>query len=216
MPPPFAMRLSDWRNRLFPSPSWEDAVFWALDLETTGLRPSEDRILSVGMVPIRDGVIRFGERFASMVRPGDAENLSDEGLPAHHLIPTEYNNAPGINDILPEIDRRLGEGILLVHHAPLDVGFLRAAYRRVALEWSPLRVLDTVDLLMALHLRKHRFTPHPPRLRTGLADARRDLGLPEHTQHDALADALATAELFLLLRLRLGIGRLRGFSLRRY
>ena len=33
-----------------------------------------------------------------------------------------------------------------------------------------------------------------------LARARRTLGLPDHPAHDALSDALATAELFLVLR----------------
>lgn len=215
MPPRFAMRLSDWRNRLFPSPPWDTAVYWALDLETSGLKPSRDLILSVGMVPIRHGVIRFGERFASMVRPPSTEVISHEGLAVHQLIPPEYSDAPEIGDLLPEIDRRLREGILLVHHAPLDVGFLKEAYRRVKLERPPLQVVDTVDLLMAWHTRKHRFTPHPPRIRTGLADARRDFGLPEHPEHDALGDALAAAELFLLLRHRLQMCRLRQIPFRR-
>jgi DNA polymerase-3 subunit epsilon len=209
------MRLSDWRNRLFPSPPWDEAVYWALDLETTGLSPSADRILSVGMVPIRNGIIRFGERFSSMVRPPSSEVVSNEGVAAHQLIPPEYSDAPGINDVLPEIDRRLREGIVIVHHAPLDVGFLKEAYRRVKLERPPFQVVDTVDLLMALHVRKHRFTPHPPKIRSRLADARRDFGLPDHAEHDALGDALAAAELFLLLRQRLQICRLRQIPLRR-
>jgi DNA polymerase III subunit epsilon len=209
------MRLSDWRNRLFPSPRWEEEVYWALDLETSGLRIGADAILSVGMVPIRNGLIRFGERFVSLVRPPLSEVLSTEGLRTHQLIPAEYGDAPPIGDILPEIDRRLRECILLVHHATLDVGFLKSAYRRLGRERPPLRVLDTIDLLISLHLRRYRFTPHPPAVRTGLADARRDLGLPDHTQHDALGDALATAELFLLLRQKLGIVRLRELPVRR-
>jgi DNA polymerase-3 subunit epsilon len=209
------MRFSDWRNRLFPSPRWDEEVYWALDLETSGLQIGDDAILSVGMVPIRNGVIRFGERFASMVRPPPGETLSTEGLRAHHLIPAEYGDAPSIGDVLPEIDRRLREGILLVHHARLDVGFLKSAYRRLGRERPRFRVLDTIDLILALHFRKHRFTPHPPSATTGLSDAREELGLPAHSQHEALGDALATAELFLLLRQRLGMCRLRELPVRR-
>jgi DNA polymerase-3 subunit epsilon len=209
------MQFSDWRNRLFPSPRWDEELYWALDLETSGLRIGDDAILSVGMVPIRNGVIRYGERFASMVCPPPGQTVSTEGLRAHHLIPAEYADAPPIGDVLPHIDRRLREGILLVHHARLDVGFLKNAYRRLERERPPLRVLDTIDLLLALHLRKHRFTPHPPRVRTGLSDVRVDLGLPAHTQHEALGDAVATAELFLLLRHRLATCRLRELPVRR-
>lgn len=209
------MPLTDWRNRLFPSPQWDDEVYWALDLETSGLRASADRILSVGMVPVRRGVIQFGERFATLVRPPASETVSTEGLRAHHLMPAEYGAAPPIEEVLPDIERRLGGGVLLVHHAPLDVGFLVSAYKRLARPRPVLRVLDTIELLLQLHARRHRFTPHPPRARTGLADARRELGLPEHVEHDALGDALATAELFLLLRQRLRVGRLRELPLRR-
>ena len=66
----------------------------------------------------------------------------------------------------------------------------------------------------ALHFRKHRFTPHPPPVRTGLSDAREAFGLPAHSQHEALGDALATAELFLLLRQGLGMCRLRELPVR--
>lgn len=209
------MPFNGWRDRLFPSPRWEEEVYWGLDLETSGLRSDKDEILSVGMVPIRSGIIRFGERFTTMVRPPASENLSTEGVRAHHLIPAEYDFAPSLADVFPEIDRRLREGILLVHHAPLDVGFVKSAYRKLHRERPRLRVLDTIDLLLRLHSHRHRFTPHPPRAKTALADARKLLGLPEHIQHDALRDAVATAELFLLLRQKLGVCKLRELPVRR-
>ncbi len=42
-----------------------------------------------------------------------------------------------------------------------------------------------------------------------LSVARRNVGLPEYPAHDALSDALATAELFLALRTRLGVKTVR-------
>ena len=54
-----------WNRRRQP---WYDATYWAVDLETTGLDPRRDRILSVGMVPVRDGVVRWGERLYTLVR----------------------------------------------------------------------------------------------------------------------------------------------------
>jgi DNA polymerase III subunit epsilon len=52
------MRFSDWLDRRLARPAWDSVVLWALDLETSGLRPGADQILSVGMVPIRAGTIR--------------------------------------------------------------------------------------------------------------------------------------------------------------
>jgi DNA polymerase-3 subunit epsilon len=197
------MARTGWRSWFRRTRRTEDEVLWALDLETSGLQASRDRILAVGMVPVRGGVIRYGERYATLVRPPHGETLSTEGLRAHHLLPTDLADAPPVAVVLPEVDRRLREGALLLHHARLDLGFLREAYRDAGRRWPAPRVVDTVDLLVRLHRRVHHFRPHPPPPRTGLADARAQLGLPSYTAHDALSDALATAELFLLLRARL-------------
>ena len=199
-------------TRLFRSRRWDEIVFWALDLEMSGLRAGRDRILSVGMVPIRNGVIRYGERFYSLVRPPEIEGLSTEGLRAHHILPADIAGAPGIGDVLPEVDRRLKEGALLVHFAELDLAFLRDAYRRCGMAWPRPRLVDTMNLLMDLHQRQQRWTPHPPPPRTALSEARADLGLPAYPPHDALSDAVATAELFLVLRSRLNLETLRGIQ----
>jgi DNA polymerase-3 subunit epsilon len=155
------------------------------------------------MVPIRAGVIRYGERFGTLVRPPDGAPLSTEGVRAHGLIPDEVRAAPTLAEVLPEIDRRIRAGVLLVHHAQVDLPFLEAAYRAVSRPWPRPHVIDTVDLVWTLYRRRHRLTPHAPPARLSLEDARRDVGLPPHVAHDALADALATAELYLALRVRL-------------
>lgn len=205
------MRCSGWLDRVFPSPAWDELVFWALDLETTGLRPKVDRILSIGMVPIRAGVIRYGERYATLVCPPPGATLSTEGLRAHHILPGDTVRSPRMDEVLPEVDRRLREGVLLVHFKALDVGFLREAYRRTRRPWPRPRVVDTVELILRLHERQQHWTPHPPAPQTGLSAAREALGLPAYPNHDALCDAVATAELFLVLRSRLGLCRLRSF-----
>ena len=201
-----------WLDRLRASPRWDDVTYWALDLEMTGLSSTRDHIIAIGMVPIRGGTIRYGERFTSLVRPPDGERRSTEGLPAHHLLPEEYERAPNIAELLPQVDERLRNGVLVLHHAPLDLSFLRTAYRRFGRPWPRPRVVDTISLLMRHHRRTHRFSPHPPAARTSLADARAVLGLPAYPAHDALSDALATAELFLVLRSRLGACTLRQLT----
>jgi len=204
------MPFSGWHDRLLGRPRWDEVAIWALDLETSGLHADTDRILSVGMVPIRSGVIRYGERFASLVRPPDIGALSTEGLPAHHILPAELEGAPLLAELLPDIDRRVREGVLLLHFASLDIGFLRQAYRRCAAVWPKPRVVDTVDLVLALHQRRQQWVPYAPPPKTALTEARAAVGLPSHPHHDALSDALATAELFLALRSQLGLCTLKS------
>lgn len=203
------MRSTAWRS-WWQSPRWDEVTYWALDLETSGLSPADDCIIAVGMVPIREGRIRYGERLTSLVRPPAGVPLSTEGIGIHHLMPGDLAGAPAFEDLAPAIGRRLAEGPLVVHHAPLDIGFLKVAWRQLGASWPAPIVIDTQALLLRWHHRKHRFTPHPPRALSGLADARSTLGLPAHREHDALSDALATAELLLALRERLGVTTLRG------
>lgn len=186
------------------SPPWDEVTYWALDLETSGLDAARHEILSAGMVPVREGVVRWGERWESLVRPADPAAMSAEGLRAHHILPGELENAPTLAQVLPEIDRRLRDGVPLLHFGALDLGFLREAYRGHGMPWPRLRNVDTVELLHKLDHRRHHFTPHPTPTRTALPEAREELGLPAYANHHALTDALATAELFLVLRARLG------------
>ncbi len=193
------------------STAWADAVYWALDLETGGLSPGRDPILSVGMVPIRDGVARLAESYATMVRPPRSSGAPSAGaVAAHHILPGEATNGLRLVEVLPEIDRRLREGVLLVHHARIDVTFLKRAYRAMFRRWPRPKVVDTVSLIWKLSWRG-RFLGAPPgtvpTLR--LSEIRDELGLPGYPAHDALTDAVATAELFLVLRARLGARKLR-------
>ena len=178
-----------------------DGPIWALDLETSGLEPRHHEILSAGMVPIRGGTIRWGERYHSLVRPGDPAAVSPEGIGAHQIVPAELAAAPPLAEVLAEIDRRLREGVVLLHHAPLDLAFLRLAYRRCGRRWPRPRVIDTVDLLLRRQRRGLGAAANVSAAPVGsLTAARRQLGLPPHDAHHALADALATAELYLALR----------------
>jgi len=188
---------------IFSSPPWDSVVYWALDLETGGLDAKTGAVLAVGMVPIREGTIRLGESYASLVRPEGGREIDPESVRAHQLVWGEVREAPPLALVLPEIDRRLREGVLLVHHRALDVAFLRGAYARARMRWPRPPVVDTVDLLLKLANRE-RFRRSPELPQTiptlNLSRVRRDYGLPEYQAHDALTDALAAAELFLVLR----------------
>ncbi len=198
---------------LFSSPRWDEVLYWALDLETSGLDPRRHRILSVGMVPVRAGSIRWGERFYSLVHPGSFEGLDDEAIGVHHILPEELHRAPPLAEVAVEIDRRLDDAILLVHHASVDVAFLRRAWHRLGRSWPRRRrVVDTQALVGRLEQRLAAIRAHDRPMPRGLGAVRESFGLPAYDYHHALTDALATAELFLALRARLGAARLRALT----
>jgi len=194
------------------SPPWDSVTYWALDLETGGLDPGKDPIIAVGMLPVRAGRIRLGESFRTLVRPGGRRRIDPGSVPAHQLVLGEMRDAPTIDDVLPIIERRLRGNVLLVHHRAIDVAFLQEACRRTGVKWPGPKVVDTVDLLQKA-ARRARFTSAPDVPQDGhplnLSAAREARGLPPYPAHDALTDAIATAELFLVLRHELGARTLR-------
>ncbi len=192
------------------SPPWEAVVYWALDLETGGLDPRRDPVIAVGMVPVRSGIVRLGEAYRTLVRPSALEVITPDSMRAHQLVPGDVAGAPPLADVLAEVEGRLREGALLVHQAGIDVAFLKRAFKEAGRRWPGPPVVDTVDLLVKAEKRKRFIDPdaiEEPALNLG--DARRMHGLPEYQQHDALSDAVATAELFLVLRRRIEARTLR-------
>ncbi len=197
--------------RMFWSePPWDSHIYWALDLETGGLDAKRDPILSVGMVPIRNGAIRVGEAWTSLVRPAPGDAIDPGSIAAHHLVPADVATAPSLRDVLTAVDVRLRGGVLLVHQASIDVAFLKRAYATSAVEWPKPRVVDTVELLVRSASRARLFDPSAQDIdpETNLSLSRKHFGLPDYGRHDALTDAISTAELFLVLRKRLGAKRL--------
>jgi DNA polymerase-3 subunit epsilon len=195
------------------SAAWEAVTYWALDLETNGLDPKRDHVLAIGMVPVRRGAITLADAFQTLVCPPAGVSIPVETMRAHHIVPSEVETAPALAQVLPTILERLVGAALLVHHAPLDVGLLKAGCRRAGLRWPRVPVVDTVDLLWTRAHRRRFAHPSPERdPELNLADARRACGLPHYPAHDALTDAVATAELFLVLRHQLGARTLRELT----
>ena len=184
---------------------WAGTTLWALDLETGGLEPETDPILSVGMVPVADGAVALGDAFHSLVHP--SRPIGEASLRIHHILPGELEDAPPPASVLAEVRARIDDGVVIVHQRAVDVPFLSRAFRETGQEPPTFAVIDTVELLLRYARRQGLVTMERTRFSTGLAEARARFGLPPHRAHEALSDAVATAELFLVLAHRLGARR---------
>ena len=182
---------------------WREATYTVLDLETTGLDPATDVIVAAGGLRVVGGRAAAATAFRLLARPDRA--MPAEAISIHGLLPGELAAAPPLAEQLTALlDRSVGD-VLVVHVAEVDQAFLDAAMRRL---WGcPLNatVLDTARMAAALNRRLD--LARPPGRRPGtslrLADLARAHGLPVHPEHDALHDALTTAQLFLALATRL-------------
>ncbi len=112
-----------------------------VDVETTGMRPTSDRITEVAIIPVDNGVV--GEPFQSLLDPGV-------------VIPPTITRLTGISDdmvagapvfarLAEEVSGLFDGRLLVAHNARFDAGFLRNAFRAAGLAVT-LRELCTVKL----------------------------------------------------------------------
>jgi DNA polymerase-3 subunit epsilon len=179
---------------------WRDAAWCALDFELTGLDPRQDEIISFGAVPIDAGRVRLGGAQSGLVHP--QRESSEAAIRVHGIRAADLDRAPPLSDaIRPLLHLLAGRG-LVAHSATIERAFLGQALRGLG---ARLRgpIVDTQLLgQLWLYERDDRLRP-----RMGLADLAAELGLPADRQHDALADAQTTAQVFLALASHLDVRR---------
>jgi DNA polymerase-3 subunit epsilon len=172
---------------------WREASWAVVDLETTGLDPRRDEIVSVAVIPVDDGRIMPGAGFYRLVRPG--RPLTADSIRIHGIRPADLESAPPLDEVLDEVLGALTGRLLVAHAAFVERGFLKPA---LAARGVRLRddIADT-RMLGRAWLAEHDHTSVPAQL--GLTDLAERLGLPAHRAHHAFGDALTTAQVFLAL-----------------
>jgi DNA polymerase-3 subunit epsilon len=174
----------------------------AVDLETTGLDPRTDHILSVGFVPLDGLTIDLSGADHLLCR---ATTEVGQSATVHGITDDDLASGVELATVVERVAKALRGRVLLAHHAAIELEFLSAACERTHGTSMPVPAVDTMEL-QARVLRSHTGADLPPgALR--LATARAHLGLPRYSAHEALTDALACAELYLAQVARLSGGR---------
>jgi DNA polymerase III epsilon subunit family exonuclease len=131
--------LNDYRrmNRLLQS----GTIFCAIDTETTGLKPAEERIIEIGAVKFdKSGVL---ETYSSLVNP-------------RILIPPFCQELTGITnkmvfgqkefyEIADDFLAFLGaDSVIIAHNAQFDLRFINAELERIKKSPLPNKAIDTL------------------------------------------------------------------------
>jgi DNA polymerase-3 subunit epsilon len=166
----------------------------AIDLETTGLDPAKDDILSIGLVDIDHFGIVLGTAWHRIVRVDKA--IPGETAVIHQITDDQAATGQPIESVLPELLRRLKGRPMLVHYSPIEQNFIDAACRRLYGAPFVTQIIDTLEIGQRVFERRNHLI-QPGDLR--LFNLRPHYNLPQYKAHNALSDALATAELFLAM-----------------
>lgn len=174
-------------ERMNPNTSIYYADFLAIDLEMTGLDPSNDDILEVAAVPIKNLELGKEDAFYSEIHP--QKNIPAKSKAIHGLRGKELEKAPPLDSVLPQLFKIFTNRIIVSHNARIDLDFLRAKSKIAGVMFPSNPSIDTISLAKTLHPNKKK-----PNLDELLAEFGYN---PRKGTHNALDDALHTAQVFL-------------------
>jgi len=168
-------------------------TYAVIDFETTGLSAGPDRIIEVGAVLVRDGVVV--ERFDELMDPGFRIPAVITSLTG--ITSAMVRGKPRPEAVMPRLREFLGGHVCIAHNASFDRRFFAA---EMALAGQAHDRPFLCSMLVA-----RRLLPQAPSHKLGVLARHLGLTMPAGMQaHRALADALITVALWesLLAELR--------------
>ena len=158
------------------------------DLETTGLSPFKDEIIEIGAVRVdKDG--KIVGTFTTLVKPSQPVSEFIQNLTG--ISNEMLSDAPSIYTVLPRFADFVGDSILVGHNVTFDIAFVqqKAKIYKETKFLNP--YVDTLSLTRKVY----------PNLKSyKLQDLIKEFNLKTYAAHRALADVVATQQLFELLK----------------
>ena len=154
----------------------------AIDLETTGIRLSKDKIIEVGLLKVKDSQII--DTFSCVINPDMP--VDDKILELTKISENELENAQRIYEVINHIVDFCEDYVLLGHNTIFDYSFVKKEANRAGLEFEK-RGIDTYKLCKRVL---------PENVRKNLTDACGYFGIERKNSHRAFSDAYYTHVLF--------------------
>lgn len=173
--------------------------FVVFDTELTKLNRRTGEIVSIGAVRINELQIELGETFYQQIKP--QKTAHTEATLIHKITPEELKLAPDIEEVVPKFVEFLGTSFIVGHCIEIDMDFLDKACRRLFGGTLRNPTIDTMQLARGYNRMLYgRYHDHGA-IKGGysLIDLSYKFHLPVFEAHNALADAMQTAYLFLFL-----------------
>lgn len=176
-------------RRMSKKPSWVSLRDYAVvDLETTGLHPSEDEIIEIAAIRVEKGEI--SSRFQQIIRIDGQLSKSVTQLTGITDLDILEQGKP-LREVIASFLEFICEMPIVSHNAGFDQQFLQNACKRVDLPPMKNRFIDTLALARQKVERISNY-----RLRT-LAE---HFGVEQAGEHRALVDCLTTYSVFCKLK----------------
>ncbi|MDR9827172.1 3'-5' exonuclease [Vibrio sp. FNV 38] len=171
-----------------------DQEFIIFDFETTGLDSEEDLILSIGWVEMVNNKIDLATSKHLFIN-SDSQ-IKPETAVINHITPQMLSDGVSIHDAMMSFFEAAAGKIVVAHGCVVEQSFMeRYLARQYHTPEFPLIWIDTLHLEKALAKAINQDSD----IDLTLSSTRTRYGLPEYQTHNALADAVSTAELLLAI-----------------
>lgn len=160
-----------------------------VDVETTGLSLKDDQLIAIGAVAIHAGRIVYADSFEVLLRQEAASDKAN--ILIHGIGGTAQRNGLPPEDALLDFLEFLDGAPLFAFHVAFDETMLRKAYKKFL-------GLDFNHTWADLAYLMPEFFPQQAKKYHALDDWLQHFSIGNDARHNALADALATAQLGLI------------------
>lgn len=170
----------------------ESLSFLVLDIETTGLDADRDQILSIGWVEVTNLLVDLSTCKHFYIR--GATGINSESAVINHITPEQLESGISLDEAFSMLLQDMQGKIMVAHGCMIERAFLERFVRdKYALPSLPIIWVDTLSLEKNFaHFRGAEASAD-----FRLSSVREQYGLPEYATHDALTDAVSSAELLL-------------------
>ncbi len=178
----------------------QDTELIAVDFETTGLDPTKDKIISMGFCPIHEGIIRLADCLHIVIRT--QTNLKSANVAIHGLTDDVLNQGLSQKQALFKFIELTRGKVIIAHYHNIERSFIQKLAKQILGRTLPLSFIDSCWFArQQMHRKQQPITTDSLRL----FNLRRKQGLPNYKAHNALEDAISTAELYISQQASLNI-----------
>ncbi|WP_159822169.1 exonuclease domain-containing protein [Colwellia sp. 20A7] len=169
-----------------------DLPILAVDFETTGLDAKKDKLLSIGFVVMEQEQIKLKSCYHQIINT--TTRLKESNVIIHQITDDQKEQGQPLELVVKKLLTALTGKVMLVHFARIERQFLQQACLELYGMAPDFPIIDTL-VIAKRKLDKRDVSYDPSELR--LSSLRHKYQLPDHHGHNALNDAIATAELLL-------------------
>ena len=109
-----------------------------IDLEATGLDAARHEIIQIAAILLDKKTLKEKEVFSSYIKPSKWANRDKESMAINKITFSQVASAPSIKEVLRQFNKLFNPKsvILSYYGGPLDMDFLRAAYKKAGVKWQ--------------------------------------------------------------------------------